>query len=136
MPIFYYDRTIPFADSDAAGIVHFSRIACYAEEAEHAFLIQAGYPIKVNSAHAYHWPRVNYQANYLRPLFPFQTIKLQLTSSKIGRSSITWKWSIHDEKTQELHCHGEMKTVCCMVQGGQMKPVPLPEELRRKLLKA
>jgi len=42
---FHYRRRVQFADTDLAGVVHFSWIARYMEEAEHALWREAGLSI-------------------------------------------------------------------------------------------
>jgi acyl-CoA thioester hydrolase len=135
MAIFYYPRLTQFSESDAAGIIHFSKIACYAEEAEHACLRQAGFPVKIFNPTAYRWPRVNFHANYILPIPPLFPVEVQLQPRALGRSSITWQWSIFDTKHETVFCKGEMKSVCCLLQDGKLCTCPLPEKLRKKLLK-
>ena len=45
---FVYHRRVTFAETDMAGIVHFSNFYRYMEEAEHAFLRSRGLRIKVD----------------------------------------------------------------------------------------
>lgn len=134
MAIFHYPRLTQFSESDAAGMIHFSKIACYAEEAEHACLKLAGFPIELYNPEAYRWPRVNFHANYLRPISPLVPIEIQIQPRILGRSSITWHFTIFDRKRETVFCKGEMKTVCCLQVNGQLNVSPLPEELREILL--
>lgn len=135
MASFYYDRLPQFAESDAAGIIHFSNIARYVEEAEHAFLRNAGFPVMVHDPRSLRWPRVIYTANYARAFLPFQKIRVILHPLHVGRSSINWKWSISSPQSEEVFCDGEMKVVCCILKGGKLESCFLPKPLRAKLIK-
>lgn len=134
MAFFTYDRITQFSECDAAGVIHFSKIACFVEEAEHAFLFYAGYPIELFDPNAYCWPRVNYTASYTSPLLPFTKICVSLQPLQVGTSSVNWGWQITDLKQKNSFCEGEMKTVCCLRKNGKMETNSLPDDLRIKLL--
>ncbi len=133
MPSFHYDRLTQFAESDAAGIIHFSCLARYVEEAEHAFLSNAGFPIAIHDPRSLRWPRVSFKANYIRPFLPFQQIRVILNPIYVGRSSINWKWSMLLSKSSDVSCEGEMKVVCCVLKAGKLDASPLPPALKKKL---
>jgi len=121
---FSHQRRVAFADTDAAGVVHFSRILCYVEEAEHAFLAQQGIPLLGNGG----WPRVHVECDYSAPLRPEDTADISISPDKIGGSSIVWKFEIRCG--DKLCASGSMKTVRVNAEG---KPVPLDEAWRAKL---
>lgn len=133
MASFDYDRLTQFSESDAAGIIHFSKIACYVEEAEHAFLESAGFPVEIHNPKALRWPRVFYKAEYGLPILPLQKITVQINSIYVGRSSVNWKWYILSENKKSTLCEGEMKTVCCILRDGKIEVCPLPDDLRSVL---
>ncbi|MEX2607467.1 MAG: acyl-CoA thioesterase [Kiritimatiellia bacterium] len=136
MAVFSYKRIAQFSDTDAAGIVHFSRIACFVEEAEHSFLERAGYPIQMLNQDTFRWPRVQYKATFNRPVFPFESLSVDLYPGHLGKSSILWKWKIRKKNVSDPAAFGEMKTVCCRQSGGQLEKAPLPDDLRALLLSA
>jgi len=127
---FSYFRTVSFAECDPAGVAHFSRMACWVEEAEHEFLKQAGYPVQLDSPEALYWPRLSYAADYASPIRNGEDVKVILQGQP-GTTSMTWTWSIlHEEK---LVAKGTMKTVCCRKMEGALSPVELPEALRLRV---
>lgn len=136
MAFYSYNRVAHFSDSDAAGIIHFSRIACFVEEAEHSFLERAGYPIQLQNPEAYRWPRIQFQATFNRPILPFESVRVDLNPGLVGNSSILWKWSIWKQNISDPLVVGEMKTVCCRQRGGQIEKTRLPDDLRALLLSA
>ena len=77
---FVLKRRASFAECDPAGILHFSRVACWVEEAEHAFLAQAAFPIDLHAKDALLWPRVSFEVEYHGPiLLPFASAALRPT---------------------------------------------------------
>jgi len=61
---YLYQRRVTFADTDAAGYAHFSKILCYVEEAEHTLLGDLNIPLMNDGG----WPRVHVECNYFLPL--------------------------------------------------------------------
>ena len=120
-----------FSDSDAAGVIHFSRLLCYVEDAEHAALAALGFPVDPQAAEALFWPRVNLTADYSGPVFPCRDLTVLLTLQETGKSSLTWGWEIRSMETSRAS--GTLKTVCCRHESGKLRSVPLPEILRRQL---
>jgi YbgC/YbaW family acyl-CoA thioester hydrolase len=121
-----YNRHVHFADTDAAGVVHFSRLLCYAEEAEHELLDKLEIPLFGDGG----WPRVHVECNYHAPIRMGDSVHVVLQIKKLGRSSIFWQFSIQLGELQIAT--GEMKTVRVDDAG---KPVELLEEWRNRLLR-
>jgi acyl-CoA thioester hydrolase len=114
-----------FADSDAAGVIHFTRLLCYVEEAEHAALASLGLPIILSAHDALHWPRVTVNAEYLGPVYPLQDITVKLSLEKVGGTSLVWGWEILTSTS--CAARGSLKTVCCRNESGVLAPVPIPD---------
>ncbi|MCP5535992.1 MAG: acyl-CoA thioesterase [Akkermansiaceae bacterium] len=100
-----YKRRVQFADTDAAGVVHFSRLLCYAEEAEHDLLEKAGIPLLSGGG----WPRVHVDCDYLAPVKVGDTVDVTISPVKTGRSSVQWSFSMNSNGTPVAR--GNMKTV-------------------------
>ncbi len=119
-----YQRCVQFADTDAAGVVHFSRLLCYAEEAEHDLLRRLGIPLLGNGG----WPRVHVDCDYLAPVRPGESVEVAIYPEEIGRSSVLWTFAVSVSGTEVAR--GRMKTVCVDEQGS---PVEIRPEWRREL---
>ena len=91
MPSFLYTRSIPFHETDAAGIVHFSRMLCLVEEAEHAALASLGIPV---FSEAGGWPRVKLDVDYQSPLRLGDVAEITVSVQRVGRSSVSWQFVI------------------------------------------
>ncbi len=106
-----YQRRVQFADTDAAGVVHFSRLLCYAEEAEHDLLRRVGIPLLGDGG----WPRVHVDCDYLAPVRPGESVEVAIAPEEIGRSSVGWVFSVSTSGAEVAR--GRMKTVYVDEQG-------------------
>ncbi len=106
-----YQRRVQFADTDAAGVVHFSRLLCYVEEAEHDLLRRVGIPLLGDGG----WPRVHVDCDYLAPVRPGESVEVAIAPEEIGRSSVGWVFSVRVSGTEVAK--GRVKTVCVDAQG-------------------
>lgn len=131
MSSFTYEFVPQFADTDAAGIMHFAKIFCYVEEAEHHVLHSLGFPINPVDPGCLQWPRVSCTAEFHRPIKAFAPMMVRLTVKRLGSTSITWLWEIHGE--ENTCARGELKTVCCKITNNRIEPGPIPDALRTAL---
>ena len=102
-----YERKVAFPDTDASGWVHFTKLLAYAEEAEHDFLCKCG--IAVFTKEGAGWPRVSVACDFKSPLVFRDSIEVSIAISKIGESSLEWRFEI--SKRGELAASGTMVTV-------------------------
>ncbi|MBT8036021.1 MAG: acyl-CoA thioesterase [Verrucomicrobiae bacterium] len=100
-----YKRQVSFADTDAAGVVHFSRLLCYAEEAEHDLLEKLGIPLLDGGG----WPRVHVDCDYLNPLGVGDTVVVTIAPESLGRSSVLWSFSM--KNNEKVVARGSVKSV-------------------------
>jgi acyl-CoA thioester hydrolase len=91
-PHHYRDR-VAFADTDVAGIVHFTAILRYCERAEHAALLAAGVTV-IDPDRG--WPRVACGADFHAPLFFNDAFTVAAGLERIGRSSLGWRFRIRN----------------------------------------
>lgn len=121
---YIYQRRASFADTDAAGVVHFSRLLCYVEEAEHEMLAHLAIPVLAEGG----WPRVNISCDYLAPVRLGDVVKVAIFPDKVGNSSVLWGFTM---MSQDLEvAKGSVKTVRVNAEG---KPEPISDEWRRSL---
>ncbi len=121
---YHYQRRVAFSDTDAAGVVHFSRILCYVEEAEHALLGSLNIPLLDHGG----WPRVDVQCSYTAPISPESDVNVCISPDQIGRSSIVWKFDV--SSGGKLCASGMVKTVRVNTDG---EPVALDQAWRDQL---
>jgi acyl-CoA thioesterase FadM len=124
------ERAITFAETDAAGVAHFSRLAVIAEEAIHTRLKQLGIPvIDPNTA----WPIVSLHIDYTAPLKFGDTVQLHLHPPKTGTTSITWNFEAFKPAGQKRIAvfHGTLTQ--CHLSPHSGKPTALPQAFRTLL---
>ncbi len=129
---FKLKRTVQFAETDMAGVMHFSNYFRIMEEAEHAFWRSMG-----QSVHAAHgdktvsWPRVAVNCSYSAPVKFEEELTIKLSVAKIGRRSLTMEYDFACGDREVAH--GEMKTVCCEVGDGTFGSIDIPPNIRALL---
>ena len=130
---FYTSRLVEFADTDMAGITHFSSFFRYMESAEHELLRSLGFSVysEVEGV-PISFPRVAASCEYDSPARCEDTLDIAVTVRHVGNTSVTYGFDFSDEGRDVAH--GTMTSVCCRVEHGK-PPVsmPIPEVLAKEL---
>jgi len=128
-----FQRRVEFAETDAAGIVHFASLLIYMEQAEHAFLRSLGLSVfpKPGDAFAGTWPRVQVACEFFAPARFEDELTILVQIDRIGGSSVTYRMEL--ERSGEAIAKGSMTSVHCLHEGDRLIPHPIPEEIRRRL---
>jgi len=125
---FVYRRRVQFAETDLAGIVHFSWYLKYMEEAEHALFRAAGLSIAQDGLH---WPRVNARCEYNQPLRFEDEIEVHVRAG-FGRRRMQYGFEIARGGT--VVATGVMTSVCArMTASGALETIEIPAELAGRL---
>ncbi|MCH2373329.1 MAG: acyl-CoA thioesterase [Planctomycetes bacterium] len=121
-----YRRRVEFADTDMAGIVHFARLLCFAEEAEHEFLRSLGLSVHHQSnGQMFGFPRLATRFEFLRPLKFEDEVEIHLWVRHKREKTLTYQFRF--AKNGDAIAQGEITVICCRVKdGGKVKSVPLP----------
>jgi acyl-CoA thioester hydrolase len=120
------ERRLRWADSDAAGRLHFPRIFELVEEAESEFVRGIDWPM--NRSLGYDFPRVHVECRFIRVIELDAPFRLRLTVGKLGRKSYRYDFQVFDAG-DELAIEGTMTVV--VLQNG--KPTEIPTTLRAAL---
>ncbi len=120
-------RKIEFADTDMAGIVHFTRFFVFMETAEHEFLRSLGTSVATEwKGHKIGWPRLSVSCQYLSPLRFEDEVDIHLWISRKGTKSLTYQF--HFTRQGEDIARGEVTTVCCITNPGEsLRAIPIPD---------
>jgi 4-hydroxybenzoyl-CoA thioesterase/acyl-CoA thioester hydrolase len=132
---FRISRFVEFADTDMAGIVHFSEFFRYMEAAEHAFLRSLGFSVySMVGDEVITFPRVAASCNFKSPARCEETLDIDVTVRRVGTKSVTYSFAFSQEGREVAS--GEMTSVCCRVPHRQPPiSIPIPDELGAKLRK-
>ena len=145
---FTFRRRVEFADTDVAGIMHFSNFFKFMEVTEHAFYRTLGF-----SVHPFRqgddadgpkvgWPRVHASADYRLPLHFEEEVEIELLVEEIRNKTVGYYfqfWKNPDsEKEKAVAATGRFTVVCVSFDADtrRMKAVAIPEEWREKMTAA
>ena len=128
---YVYERRVQFAETDLAGIVHFSWYFRYMEEAEHALWRAAG--LSISPAHPEHrWPRVAAAFDYKHPLRFEDVFQVAVRVNAVSRRTVQYGCTIQRDRT--VIGHGLLTAACATsAQGEPMKAVDVPGGLVERL---
>ena len=127
-------RKIEFADTDMAGIVHFTRFFVFMESAEHEFLRSLGTSVATEwEGNKIGWPRLAASCEYLSPLRFEDEVDICLWVSKKGTKSLTYQF--HFTRQGEDVARGKLITVCCITNPGEkLRAIPIPDFIADQIL--
>ena len=129
---FSIKRRIQFAETDMAGVLHFSNYFRLMEEVEHAFWRSMDMTVYAQeTTRVVSWPRVAVACEYFSPARFEDELDIHLTVTHVGNRSIGYEIEFlkHDERL----ALGKITAVCCEMMPDRFEPVPIPEPIREKL---
>jgi acyl-CoA thioester hydrolase len=140
---FTITRRVQFAETDLAGIVHFSNFFRYMEEVEHAFYRSLGYSVHAmpgeTEGSTVGWPRVHAEADYRRPLRFEDEFEMELLIEEVRSKTIAYRihfWNKDAAGERELAAHGKLVVVCVAFDKAErkgMRAVNIPSHFRDKI---
>jgi len=131
MAEFRHQRRVEFADTDLAGIVHFSAIFRYMEEAEHAMWREAGLSIADRDSDL-SWPRVSAACEFRNPLFFEDEFEVWVRLAAARTRALDYEFTIVRGET--VIAVGTMTSVCVRKNPeGRMRATEGPEEVLTRL---
>ena len=125
-------QRVEFADTDMAGIVHFSNFFRYMESAEHEFLRSLGLSVhSVHGAEVVSWPRVNAECKYRSPLSFEDEIDVHLLVREKKAKSITYEFRFRKEGAAEVVAVGSITVVCVSIDrtSRKMSAMAIPDSI-------
>ena len=124
---FLYRRRVEFAETDLAGLAHFSCYFRYMEEAEHALFRAAGLSV----AGALRWPRAAAAGAYKAPLHFEDEVDVHLRA-RFGRRRIDYACVLLRGEVPVFT--GTMTSVCARPDANAtLVPIELPTDVVEKL---
>ena len=121
-----YQRRVQFAETDLAGVVHFSQFFKYMEEAEHALWRAAGLSIVPPGA-GLGFPRVAAAAEYHAPLHFEDEVEVHIRIAAISKRSIRYVSTI--SRGDQRIATGTVTAVCVSTASGLMRAIDLPDDI-------
>ncbi len=128
---FRYKRRVQFAETDLAGIVHFSHMYRYIEEAEHALWREAGLSI-VQRGSDLGWPRLSAALEFRNPLRFEEEFEVWVRIAELKTRTIEYEFTLVRGKS--VIAVGTMTSICVRKQpDGTMRAVEIPADVADKL---
>jgi len=129
-----YKRRVEFAETDAAGMAHFSAFFRWMEEAEHAVWRSAGLNIW-ESGENLSWPRISAKFDFKAPLRFQDEFEVHTEMGAVTRSTIQWAHVVM--RGDEVIGNGTVTAVCVRKQpDGTIKSSEIPADLISRLRSA
>ena len=135
---FKLTRIVEFAETDMAGIMHFSNFFRLMEETEHAFFRSLGISVHQEvDNQLIGWPRVNATCEYSHPLKFEDKVEIHLMVKEIRGKSITYQYQFRKVDGDDILdvARGEITTICVQlnVKNGDMESIAIPSQIRDKI---
>ena len=130
---FHTTRLVEFADTDMAGIIHFSSFFRYMESAEHEMLRSWGYSI-YDTSHddVISFPRVSVSCEFHAPVTSEDVLDIDVYVGRVGNKSVNYKFAFACEGKQIAT--GHVTCVCCRIEHGKPPTsIVIPMDLAKKL---
>lgn len=128
---FTYRRRVQFADTDLAGLVHFSMFFRYMEEAEHALWRAAGLTI-ARAGEVTGWPRLATSFEFKAPLRFEDEFDVYVAVAHVTRKTMEYVFTI--ERGEIRVGEGRIKTAFVSKRPDEpMRILELPSDIIERL---
>ena len=132
---FTMNRRVQFAETDMAGVLHFSNYFRYMEEVEHAFWRSLGRSVVTpHGLEVMSWPRAAVSCEYHAPAHFEDELILEFRLTHVGGRSL--KYEVDFRRAGTLVATGKTTAVCCGMKDGLFSAMDIPDALRTKLTSA
>jgi YbgC/YbaW family acyl-CoA thioester hydrolase len=126
---------VQFAETDLAGLVHFSNFFRMMEEVEHAWFRSLGLSVVMHhDGLEIGWPRVNVACEFSGSARFEDELTLKFRITRLGGKSMTYQvdFLLKDKRIAT----GKVTTVCCVLEKSGMRSISIPPEIRAKIERA
>ena len=130
---FIYRRRVQFAETDLAGLVHFTHFFRYMEEAEHALWRAAGMSI-ARAGEPSGWPRLGAAFEFRAPLRFEDEFEEAVRIANVTSRTIQYEFTLTKDGT--LIGSGTITTAHVDKSGPVLKALELPEHIAARLRSA
>jgi YbgC/YbaW family acyl-CoA thioester hydrolase len=135
---FSYRRLVEFADTDLAGIMHFSNFFRFVECAEHAFFRSLGFRVHTDDGEAHQgWPRLEVSCKYVKPARFEQMLEICLRIDEIRTSTLRYGYWVFatEESGRSLLASGSFSIIHVELdtKAREIRKSPIPPALRQRL---
>ena len=136
---FKLTRCVEFAETDMAGIMHFSNYFRMMEATEHAFFRSLGFTIHgPGDDTTIGWPRVSASCDYRAPLRFEEEVEIHLIVAEVRRRSIRYQFIFRKVADGAEVAYGSVTAVCATVDKstGKLVAMLIPDHFRAHIVAA
>lgn len=129
-------REIELADTDLAGVVHFSRLFLYFEAAERALFEHAGVRwLEMEPERLRGWPKVQAQCDYHAPVTFGEPVEIEARIERITARSVVTRFDLFQGTPPRRCASGSLTSVYARIDRYPVRLAaePIPEPQRRLL---
>lgn len=127
-PVLSMTRRVQFAETDMAGVAHFSNYFRWMEELEHAFWRSLGTRVHDGAAG---WPRASVACDYLAPVRFEDELRLSMAITALGEKSMSYETEFMLNGTRVAL--GRATIVYCALTPNGFSAAPIPAAMRARL---
>jgi acyl-CoA thioester hydrolase len=121
---FRIEYRVTWADTDAAGVVHFSRYFLFFERCEEEFYRHLGLSFKDIVAQGLWFPRVEASCEYKRPARFNDMLVVDLQVLELKEKSVRYGFTVLNKESGELLATGHMVAVVADKKTGRATAIP------------
>lgn len=129
---FTYPRTVRLADTDAAGVVYFTRVLSMCHEAYEESLATSGIDLKTFFDTATAIPIVRAEVDFLKPIIAGDHLLIQLTVQQLSDNEFESTYQVTDSSSEKPVAKAKTKHVC--IDANSRRRNSFPEPIKQWLL--
>lgn len=131
---FTMTRRVAFCETDLAGVMHFSNYLRWMEDVEHAFWRSIGRSVHAvaGPSSGVTWPRVSVTCEYFAPIRFEDEVELTFRVLSVGEKSL--QYEVEFRSQARPIARAKATTVCCTMENSAFRSVPIPAEIRTRLI--
>jgi len=127
--LYKYQYQIKLADTDAAGVLYFSRLYDIIHAAYESFMQINSLSLKtLFDEKSYHLPIIHSEADYKHFMLLGDSIHIELFLDKITQHTFSLNYTLLNEQDQLL---ANAQTIHISIDKKSLKKIKLPEEIRQ-----
>ena len=130
-------RRVTFAETDMAGILHFSNLFRYMEDAEHKFLRSLGLSVHTTIEDGFvSFPRVSADCQFKNPLRFEDEVEIHMVVREMTNKAIVYDFIFRNaEKPGDEIARGSMTVICAMkvASDDRMRSMTIPDSISTKI---
>lgn len=132
---FRITRRVQFAETDLAGVMHFSNYFRWMEDVEHAFWRSVGLSVRLMGSKGHiSWPRAAVTCDYLSPIRFEEELELRFRVTHVGVKSL--QYAVEFRRGEDMCAVGRATTVCCAMENGSFRSMTIPADIRERIASA